>query len=131
MITVHTKHVSPSDPSLPPLAIQVIELVGSYMVWIGEADGAAKEVWKASLQGNLCKDWACAMPSRDTHSPALATSFFRSASSDVAFSMAQRMAKRFDKQIFLSVDVAVSLDGGAKVLLEAEKGAVEMISSLG
>lgn len=62
-----------------------------------------------------------------------ATALFRTSGSDVALSMAQRLAKRFKKQIFLSVDIPASfltLGQGARVLLEAEKGVVAALKEL-
>jgi len=59
------KILDSSDPSLPSLALQVTQLVDTYMLWIGavdtNVDGAGE---KAVLNGSLCKDWACAMPPR-------------------------------------------------------------------
>lgn len=63
-ISVDTRCLTPSDPSLPKLALRVIELVDSYMLWVGTMDGSSEDVDRAQLQGNLCKDWACAMPSK-------------------------------------------------------------------
>lgn len=79
-----------------------------------------------------------------------ATSLFRSASSDNAFPMAQRLgmsflglslsaakvdtaAKRFRKQIFLSVDLPASVVGfgqGQELVFEAERGIVEALKAL-
>lgn len=60
MINVETKHLASTDPSLPSLALQVIELVESYMIWVGIARGGSLQ--DAVLAGSLGKDWACAMP---------------------------------------------------------------------
>lgn len=126
-ISVEMKYLTPSDPSLPALALQITRLVDSYMLWIGTTEGLPKDVDKAATQGSLCKDWACAMPPRFAGGPIPATSLFRSTESDIALSMAQRLAKRFGKQIFLSVDVPstfLNIGQGPKLLLEAEKGIV-------
>lgn len=64
-IRVKTRHVPPFDSSLPALAVQVTQLVDSYMLWVGTTDESAGDVEKAPLQGYLSKDWACAMPARD------------------------------------------------------------------
>lgn len=61
-ISVETKHLVSSDPSQPALALQVTRLVDSYMLWVGIAEGSPDDVEKSSLRGNLCKDFACAMP---------------------------------------------------------------------
>lgn len=61
-ISVSTRYLTPSDLSLPSLALQVTQLVGSYMVWIGTTETSPEDVDTAPIQGSLCKDWACAMP---------------------------------------------------------------------
>ncbi|KAF9482169.1 hypothetical protein BDN70DRAFT_802087 [Pholiota conissans] len=126
---VQTKVLDSSDPSLPSLVLQVTQMVDTYMLWIGAADGNtnAGNGENAVLNGNLCKDWACAMPPRLPGGLSAATSLFRSANSDIALPMAQRLAKRFQKQIFLSVDIPsgfLSLGQGPRLALEAEKGIV-------
>ncbi|KAG1849321.1 hypothetical protein C8R48DRAFT_729170 [Suillus tomentosus] len=63
----------------------------------------------------LCKDWACAMPAPPGHA------------FDVSFSMAQRLARRFHRQIFLSVDV---VDHVVRSLLQGHVG-VMLVSHLG
>ncbi|KAF8236545.1 hypothetical protein L208DRAFT_1390654 [Tricholoma matsutake] len=130
MASVDTRYLASSDPSLPALALQVIRLVDSHMIWIGTTECSPADVGRACLQGSLCKDWACAMPPTTTGQHAPATSLSRSLSSDVALSMAQRLAKRFKKQIFLSLDIPssfLSVGQGPKLLLEAEKGIVVML----
>jgi hypothetical protein len=64
MISVDVRHVTPSDPALPALAVQVTKLVESYMLWVGvlEEGVGPDEVEKVPLQGSLARDWACAMP---------------------------------------------------------------------
>lgn len=64
-IKIVLKQLTGSDTSFPPLAMQIICLVDSYMIWIGttadiqgEQDGAELVL----LQGHLARDWACAMP---------------------------------------------------------------------
>lgn len=53
-----------SDPSSPPLVLQITQMVDTYMLWIGAVDNSANvgNGENAVLNGNLCKDWACAMP---------------------------------------------------------------------
>ncbi|KAF4620635.1 hypothetical protein D9613_000436 [Agrocybe pediades] len=132
---VLVKVIKPSDPSLPPLVLQITQMVDTYMLWIGAADGNANPVdgEKAVLNGNLCKDWACAMPPRTAGAPSSATSLFRASSSDVALPMAQRLAKRFRKQIFLSVDIPISfmtMGQGQQLVFEAEKGIVATLKEI-
>ena len=61
-ISVETKYIAPSGPSLPALVVQVTRLVDSYMLWIGTTSEAEENVKLAPLQGCLAKDWACGMP---------------------------------------------------------------------
>jgi hypothetical protein len=61
-ISIETKYLPSTDASLPALALQVTRLVDSYMLWIGTTDAAPEDASKAPLQGNLARDWACAMP---------------------------------------------------------------------
>ncbi|KAF8973101.1 hypothetical protein BDZ97DRAFT_652432 [Flammula alnicola] len=132
---VQVKILGASDPSLPPLVLQITQMVDTYMLWIGAAESKTSfgNGEQAVLGGKLCKDWACAMPPRVSGGPSAATSLFRSSSSDVALPMAQRLAKRFQKQIFLSVDIPagfVSLGQGQKLVLDAEKGIVATLKEI-
>ena len=61
-IRIITKALTPSDNSLPSLALQVICLVDSYMLWVGTATSPNKDARVTVSHGNLCRDWACAMP---------------------------------------------------------------------
>ncbi|OJA20108.1 hypothetical protein AZE42_07973 [Rhizopogon vesiculosus] len=134
LISVSSNYIAPSDPSLPALALQITSLVDSYMIWVGATNQPPESVQNAARSGSLCRDWACAMPAAPGNvgfGPA--TSLFRSASSDVTFSMAQRLARRFHRQIFLSVDVPVTLIStprGSSLLFDAEKGIVAALKSL-
>jgi proteasome assembly chaperone 4 len=87
-IPIHRQFVTPQDPSLSPIAIQITCLDGSYLVWAGAADARAAELDEMTELGHLCKDWACAMPGGEA-----TTSLFRTAGSDWAASMAQRLGK--------------------------------------
>ncbi|KAI0747359.1 hypothetical protein BC629DRAFT_1560530 [Irpex lacteus] len=132
-IRVHTKYIPPSERTLPALALQITELVGSYMVWVGTTDEPAEKVEIAPSQGSLLRDWACAMPPMNATIPPAGTNLYRSSSSDVSLSMAQRLARRFKKQIFLSVDVPpafATLGDGPKLLLAAEKAVVQTLQEL-
>jgi len=67
VIKIVSKKLTGSDSSLLPLAMQIICLVDSYMIWVGatsdgrgeQAEGGAE---LAPTQGHLARDWACAMP---------------------------------------------------------------------
>lgn len=86
------------------------------MIWVGVTEGPEENAGRATLQGHLAKDWVVAMPPWKTL-PATGTQLLRSSNSDVALSIATRLARRYEKQMFLSVDVP----GDSGVLLEAEK----------
>ncbi|KAF8839491.1 hypothetical protein BDN67DRAFT_969999 [Paxillus ammoniavirescens] len=128
------RYIPPPEPTLPALALHVTSLVDSYMLWVGVTEEPPETVQNAPRSGSLCRDWACAMPSAPgTTALGPATSLFRSSGSDVALSMAQRLAKRFRKQIFLSVDIPplyLSTAQGSRLLLDAEKGIVEALKEL-
>lgn len=127
-IRVEVRHVPSADMGLPPLAVQVTKLVGSYMLWVGVSDGGPEDVEQAPLKGNLARDWACAMPAINV--PATATSLYRSSSSDAALGMSQRLARRFKKQIFLSIDVPPafnSMGQGSRLVLEVERALVSIL----
>ncbi|KAH9485118.1 hypothetical protein JR316_0002025 [Psilocybe cubensis] len=132
---VQVKVLDTSDPSLPPLVLQITQMVDTYMLWIGAADSNTNigNGTNAVLNGNLCKDWACAMPPRVSGAPSAATSLFRSSNSDVALPMAQRLAKRFQKQIFLSVDTPTdfrTMGQGHRLVFEAERGIVTALKEI-
>ncbi|PCH43615.1 hypothetical protein WOLCODRAFT_26060 [Wolfiporia cocos MD-104 SS10] len=134
-IHVETRHVVPVDHSLPSLAVQVTRLVDSYMLWVGMTAEAAEDIESAPMQGYLAHDWACAMPARTSNPniPPAATALFRSSGSDAALPMAQRLARRFGKQIFLSIDVSPSFNPmgqGSKLLLAIEKAVVDTLKEM-
>ena len=63
-IKVQVQIIGANDPASPPMVLQVTQMVDTYMLWIGAVEnisdiGAGEN---AVLSGNLCKDWACAMP---------------------------------------------------------------------
>ncbi|KAF8124955.1 hypothetical protein EV363DRAFT_694363 [Boletus edulis] len=130
LVSVGTKYIAPAEATLPALGVHITRLVDSYMVWVGVTEETAESVGDAPQSGSLCRDWACAMP--PTPGSALtgaATTLYRTSGSDVAFSMAQRLAKRVRKPVFLSVDIASSLHG-TRLLMDAERGIVETLSEL-
>lgn len=133
IMLVTTKCLESRNASLPSLVLQVTQLVDSYMLWIGVSEGSPDDAEVAVMRGRLSKDWACAMPPKAPSLVGPATSFFRSSTSDVALSMAQRLAKRFKKQMFLSVDVPhsfLSMGNGQELLLEAERGIVVTLKDM-
>ncbi|KAI5123064.1 hypothetical protein M0805_000498 [Coniferiporia weirii] len=133
MIETEIKYFAPSDDSTPALVVQSTRLVNSYMLWVGSTEAGPSEAQRAPLGGSLCRDWACAMPPTSSAVPASASSLFRTPSSDVALSMAQRLARRFKKQIFLSIDLpssSIAMGHGPKLVQEAERRVVERLREL-
>ncbi|EPT04998.1 hypothetical protein FOMPIDRAFT_1021721 [Fomitopsis schrenkii] len=135
IIMAETKFVPPSDPTLPALALQVTRLLDSYMLWIGTTEESAGDVQNAPVQGHLARDWACAMPASKliTNTSPAATSLYRSSSSDAALTMSQRLARRFQKQIFLSIDLPPGFDSmgqGQKLILAVERAVVETLKDM-
>ncbi|KAH6914369.1 hypothetical protein BKA70DRAFT_1095475 [Coprinopsis sp. MPI-PUGE-AT-0042] len=117
-ISVSTTFLESRKPTLPSLVLQVTSLVDSYMLWVGVCDGTAESKERAIIQGSLCKDWAVAMPPRIPGTEANATSLFRSANTDNALPMAQRLAS------------VIGFGQGQQLLLEAERGIVETLKGL-
>ncbi|KAI0000516.1 hypothetical protein BJV77DRAFT_907981, partial [Russula vinacea] len=116
--------------SSPALALQVTCLVDSYMLWIGVTEEELEE--KASdaiLQGHLGKDWAVSMPPWKTL-PATGSQLLRSSSSDLALSIAKRLARRFGKQIFLSVDIPASMGDDSGILVRVEKALMDTLREM-
>jgi hypothetical protein len=66
-VSAKTEYLAPAEPSMPGMVLEVIELVDSYMIWVGVAE-SPETVETASLLGRLCKDWAYAMPPREVRS---------------------------------------------------------------
>ncbi|KZT26666.1 hypothetical protein NEOLEDRAFT_1090019 [Neolentinus lepideus HHB14362 ss-1] len=132
-IHISSKYIPSSDSTLPALALQVTQLLGSYMLWIGTTEDPPEQVDTAALHGALAKDWACAMPSINSAMQPPGTSIFSSPSSDFALAMAQRLATRFKKQIFLSIDVPpafVSLGQAPRLLLAVERAIIGALKDM-
>ncbi|KAH9978933.1 hypothetical protein BGW80DRAFT_1281849 [Lactifluus volemus] len=130
-IRVETRYIAPSGASTPALALQVTCLEDSYMLWIGATEEAEENAGRATIRGHVGKDWAVAMPPWKTL-PATGTQLLRSSNSDSALSIATRLAQRFGKQIFLSVDVPVSGGGddSGGILVQVEKALVETLKGI-
>ncbi|KAL7281723.1 hypothetical protein ACG7TL_005041 [Trametes sanguinea] len=160
-IHVDTRYFPPAGLGLPALAVQTTRLVDTYMLWVGTTDVEPELVANAPLQGCLAKDWACAMPAREmSGTPPAATPLYRTSSSEASLSMAQRLgawllsfvtatlldwdarahigdcitgaARRFKKQIFLSIDMPPSLGSmgqEGKLLLAIERAVVDTLKS--
>ncbi|EIW82735.1 hypothetical protein CONPUDRAFT_163813 [Coniophora puteana RWD-64-598 SS2] len=91
-------------------------------------------VERAMSGGLVARDWACAMPPAGARAESAATSLFRSSSSDVAFGMAQRFARRTQKQIFLSIDVPPAFmsagSNSSSLLLRLERGIIDLLKEI-
>ncbi|KIJ49671.1 hypothetical protein M422DRAFT_205182 [Sphaerobolus stellatus SS14] len=132
-ITVTTHYVPPNDSSSPALAFQITSMVNSYMIWGGITQGGPEDVETAAANGRLAQDWACAMPPSKNGIPGPGTSLFRSSGTDVSLAMAQRLARKFKKQIFLSIDLPpafTSMGEGSRLALELEKNALQILRKL-
>ncbi|KIK67244.1 hypothetical protein GYMLUDRAFT_238561 [Collybiopsis luxurians FD-317 M1] len=90
MISTKVQYIASANPSIPAFALQITQLVDSYMLWISPTEALEDDVEKTPLQGSLCRDWACAMPPKGATVQA-ATSIFRTSNSDLSISMAQRL----------------------------------------
>ncbi|KAG8863564.1 hypothetical protein FRB96_008304 [Tulasnella sp. 330] len=84
-------------------------------------------VLDAIRNGRVSKDWACAMLATNPTMPVAGTSLFRSNDSDITLAMAQRLARRWKKQVFLSADLPPKFEQGSRLLLELEKRVLESI----
>ncbi|PAV18772.1 hypothetical protein PNOK_0561500 [Pyrrhoderma noxium] len=103
------------------------------MLWIGPTDESQENAQRAPEKGNLCRDWACAMAPLPNTTSCAATSLCYSAASDFSQPMAQRLARKFKKQIFLSVDLPptfISMGYGPQLALEVEKRLVETLKEI-
>ncbi|CEL60967.1 hypothetical protein RSOLAG1IB_04206 [Rhizoctonia solani AG-1 IB] len=60
---------------------------------------------QAMQAGSMAKDFSCAMSTTQVSTPALGVPIFRSRDSDESLAVSQRLARRFKKQIFLSLDI--------------------------
>ncbi|KAG9031780.1 hypothetical protein FRB95_002320 [Tulasnella sp. JGI-2019a] len=84
-------------------------------------------VLEAIRNGRFSKDWACAMPAINPGMHIASTPLFRSNESDITLAMAQRLARRWKKQVFLSADLPPKFEQGSRLLLELEKRVLESI----
>ncbi|KAF8588722.1 hypothetical protein K439DRAFT_1334796 [Ramaria rubella] len=133
VISVSTYYIPPIHINSPPLAFQVTSLIDSYMIWIGIMEGTAENVHAAASNGRLAQEWACAMPSTHSSIPSPGTSLYRASNADIALPMAQRLARRFKIQVFLSIDLPpafTTMGENVRLTLEVEKRAIEILKSL-
>ncbi|KZO93075.1 hypothetical protein CALVIDRAFT_566795 [Calocera viscosa TUFC12733] len=148
----------PSLPSGPTFGLQVTQLTGTYVLWVGvlpsgseelavlpqldplrdeEGGGSGGEVGGGGEEAKLGRDWAVGMPPRGSLPP-VGTQLLRSSGDDLALPLAQRLARRFGKQVFLSVDVGDLTAGGmmgmgaegARVVMDVERGLVRVLQAL-
>lgn len=134
LVQLTTTSSPPNDPSK--------HSVTSRMIWVGTAD---RDGQPASRR--LGSDWACAMPSKMASAPVAGATLLSSSSSAAggpgtnqrAVNMAQRLARRFNQQIFLSLDLPSDFAGGsaaamsdpytAKALLSLEGELVKILKA--
>ncbi|KZS93920.1 hypothetical protein SISNIDRAFT_484886 [Sistotremastrum niveocremeum HHB9708] len=133
-MSVSTRYIAaPPDSSLPALVIQLTTLVDSCMIWIGITQEAEEMAEKVVESGRLGSDWACAMPSSDSSKDCPSVSLLRASHSDVAMSMAPRLARRFKKQIFLAVDIPPAFISAGQIppiILHMEKQLVRILREI-
>ncbi|KAJ3852164.1 hypothetical protein EV368DRAFT_41654 [Lentinula lateritia] len=130
MLPTKVHYIASDNPSIPAFALQITQIVDSYMLWASPTELFEGDVERAPLSGSLCRDWACAMPPKaGTAATGASTSIYRTSNSDISISMAQRLARRFGKQVFLSIDIQ-SYAGKLEVLLALEKGILQTLITL-
>ncbi|KAJ7702999.1 hypothetical protein B0H17DRAFT_1041148 [Mycena rosella] len=108
LIAVQTKYYAGSDASQPGIVVQVTRLRGS-----------RRE--QAAAEGHLARDWACAMPP-GKGGQSTGTTLFRTTGSDAALSMACRLAKRLQAQVFVALDVE------SRLVMVVEKRIVDSLA---
>jgi proteasome assembly chaperone 4 len=59
-LRIESRFLPPSSNDVPALAVQIICMTNSYMIWIGAT--SQENVESAVQAGRLAMDWACAMP---------------------------------------------------------------------
>ncbi|KZT52264.1 hypothetical protein CALCODRAFT_441821 [Calocera cornea HHB12733] len=127
----------PSFPSAPTFGLQVTQLKDTYLLWVGVLPASAGDLPTVSdpmQEARLGRDWAVGMPGRG-NLPPVGTQLLRSSGEDLALPLSQRLARRFKKQVFLSVDVGEVASGvggaeGARILLDVERGLVGVLVGL-
>ncbi|KAF8829106.1 hypothetical protein HHX47_DHR3000754 [Lentinula edodes] len=62
MIPTKVHYIASDNPSIPAFALQITQIVDSYMLWASPTELFEGDVERAPLSGSLCRDWACAMP---------------------------------------------------------------------
>ncbi|KAJ3724680.1 hypothetical protein C8R42DRAFT_662491 [Lentinula raphanica] len=129
MISTQVRYIPSDNPSIPAFALQITQMVDSCMIWASPTELLEGEVEKAPLSGSLCRDWSCAMPPKAGTTNTATTSIFRTSNSDTSIPMAQRLARRFGKQVFLSIDMQ-SYVGKPEVLLALEKGILHTLKTV-
>ncbi|GJJ06325.1 hypothetical protein Clacol_000516 [Clathrus columnatus] len=134
VITVSSHVAPPVDVYSPSIVFQITSLIDSYMIWVSAVQGLPENPSQVARDGRLSHDWACAMPPAKRHSSGSVTPLFATGDANLALSMAQRLARKFEKQIFLSIDLPshlFAMGGTASlIILEIEKQAVTLLKEL-
>ncbi|EJU04053.1 hypothetical protein DACRYDRAFT_76351 [Dacryopinax primogenitus] len=138
----------PSLPTAPTFGLYVTSLTDTYLLWLGvlppsataisvpdplreEEGSSGADMMGLGTDAKLGRDWAMGMPGRGAI-PAVGTQLLKGVGEDVALPLAQRLARRFKKQVFLSVDVGELGTGGqgGRVMLDVERQLVGVLSEL-
>ncbi|KAF7315487.1 Protein kinase [Mycena indigotica] len=120
-ISIQRRFLAGRDESQRGLVVETTLLKGTCMFWVGPC-GSEEEMESAVEQGRLARDWACAMPPL-ANGEASGTSLFRNAANDAALSMAMRLARRLQKQVFVGEPSVIVCDLGlcfARLLVDME-----------
>lgn len=123
---------------IPGIIVQITRGVDTYIIWAGtttQAISGGDEAQKslAVQSGRLGVDWACSMPSPKPSMPVAGTTLLRTSQDPVALPLSQRLAQRFKKQMFVSIDISASQKIGGKgpmVALAVEKAVIVSLKAL-
>ncbi|KAG8825499.1 hypothetical protein FRC19_011291 [Serendipita sp. 401] len=139
LLSTVTRHFDPDEQrDIPGIAVQITKGVGVYIIWAGitgTRPASSKEEYLEPIvqEGRLGADWACSMPRVKSSMPIAATSLLKTSQDAVALPLSQRLAQRFGKQIFVSIDIPPSLTlggNGPTLALAVEKAVVNAIKSI-
>jgi len=82
MVRTRTEYLAPEKGRVAGLVMEVIEMDGVYMIWVGVA-GSKEEAGRAAAAGRLTGDWAYGLGGRGT----------RLYGGDYALGLAQRLGE--------------------------------------
>ncbi|PVG01217.1 hypothetical protein CPB86DRAFT_805394 [Serendipita vermifera] len=134
-----TRYFGPDDRlDIPGIVVQVINGVECQMIWAGTTNGAPQGETEQDIdtlvqQGRLGADWACSMTTKKESIPVAGTTLLKTTKDATAFPLSQRLAQRFKKQIFVSIDISPIhlVDGKSSTLTVAvERVIVSTLKSI-